>query len=317
MKILTKIGLSGVALGVLAATSVAQAQPFYINIGSNYGGSGTKHDGGTTTGLFNEGNFEYWSTTTVTDANNNGIYDAGDTVVGTGGRDNVPLFGVGNTDSGENRITSFSPVATLEDPTGPSLNGYGSGNWELTFGWNDLAGVVNSVGGIDYNSGTINFYLSDSSSGLTKFPVMRILVDEGGNSAIGQSLNIQGTIDFTGIATGTALGSSTVGDLFNFADPDASFADLWGMDVELVTAAVDQNTEPFWFNGTLQDSNNPDFTGFYETAGGTGIISGEHDGSVVFQVPEPSALALIGGGVLALGLVGGLRRRSPDVAGTA
>jgi hypothetical protein len=82
MKSAFKMSLATLAL---AATGVANATPFYMDVGVAYPTYGTQAAGPTTTGYIDEMNYRYNSFTTVTDTNNSGFFDAGDTVLGTGG----------------------------------------------------------------------------------------------------------------------------------------------------------------------------------------------------------------------------------------
>lgn len=302
----------GVALAAAFMASAANATSFYLDVGADYGGIGAKADGANTTGVFDQATVTYWSTTTVTDANGDGVYSPGDTVVGTGGLQNVTQFGVGNAGITENLVTGFVPTASIGDPTGPALNGYNA-NWLLSFGWNDLTGVVNAGGGITYTGGTINVFFIDSNNpfaGAASTIVLKIAVEGGGINAIGQSLNLAGAVSFDGLDPNSALNAGVLlADLFNLED-GTSFYDYLQTNPEvMINALIDQNTEPFFLNGVASNTFGLDeMAAFYGgIAGGSGVISAQHDGSIVFAIPEPASLALLGLGALALGFVA--RRR--------
>lgn len=289
---------AALALGTLAT---AQADPFYFDLGTDYGTAGTQAAGSNTTGLFNEMLFKYDSTTTFDDTDGDGLYSVGDTSTGTGGVLNQPQFGIGSNLFSENAITSFTPI--LGPSGGPSRNGF-SDDWFLTFGWDDLVAEVNSFGGLTYTSGTIEFYYAEPGSGLTNF--MNLEVVGGGNNAIGQSLNLEARVDF-GTLTGSNGVTSTGVDVDEFIlrEDGTSFYDYVVGGGNEIVSIVDQNTEPFWLNGEENDSPELGVTTYDNGL----VLSGRHDGSLVF-VPEPSVIVLFGSGLVVLGLAFGFRRRS-------
>ncbi len=282
----------GAITALAMVTTHAHAENFYLNVGNNFDAFGTKVDGPNSTGSFAEMNIRYNSTTTITDSNGDGILSPGDSVLGTGGLLKIPgPAGLGNTVA-DNHATNFTPVASIMDPAGPALNGFPN-QWLISFGWDNLAGVVNPGGGITYSSGLIHVYMADPSvfgnNALNE--ILQLHVTSGGNNAIGQSLNLNGWVS---VLPGAGQ------NVFRWASDLTSWFDtLNGIDFE-----TNQNTQPFYVNGVLANTLDP--LTFYN-GNRTGVLEANHDGSFsAMRVPEPGSMALLGGALMGLGA---LRRR--------
>lgn len=269
---------------LLASSSTAFADQFYIDVGTDFD-PGSPHAtaaGVTTTGWLDEMLYEYSSTTVVTDADVNGP-DDGDSIVTTGG------FIDGDPASlATNRVTGFSPGEIAGLPFTPSDNGFGS--WGLTFQF-ELTGSLGPGLTTDYNTGSITFYYYDSSivaDTSLYIELFTINVLTTTNTFGGPS--IRGEIASFGPGTVNGVAAE---DVFNVKDNSfGSLAD----DLVQIIAAVDFNTDP----SQVTVTNNFD---------GTFTLTGEHDGSISFAVPEPSSLAVLGLGLLGAAGFGRRRRK--------
>lgn len=284
--------LKALALVASLLAAPAIAQPIYIDIGSNFGGNANKAAGPTTTGFINELQFNYNSWSTVFDSNNDLTVGAGDIITSTGG-----LKGSGFNNFadffGTNLITKLLPAF------GPSDNGFGS-LWHLSFGFDNLVGVIDSFGGVQWQSGTISFYattdvnscVSSNTIGcFTQLFDMKVL--GGGNIPSGTVLtgyldNFNETDDFNGVVAG---------DVFNLkrGATSSSFLDVHN---ELALKGQQQA-----FNFRV-DQNVTDLPGFksYDPATQTITLQqAEHRGGLSFSVPEPTSVAVLGLGLLGLG----------------
>jgi hypothetical protein len=281
------------AVSALAVLSfAAQAEPFYLDVGADFSSFGTKAAGPNTTGAFNEMNIRYNSTTLITDTNGDGVLSMGDGVVGSGG---LLKFGgpAGLTnDASVNRVTNFTPSASIFNPTGPALNGFPN-SWTLSFGWNDLVGTVNSSGGIDYTDGMIRVYLVAPSifGNANANEILQLDVDKGGNNSIGQSLDLFGTV---------SVDAGPGQNVMHWASDLTSWFDT----VVAINFESNQNTEPFYVNGLLTTVVDPNT---FFNGNETGYLEASHDGSISFnRIPEPGSMALLGSALIGLA---SLRRR--------
>lgn len=275
--------LFSLALPVLA-TNVS-AEEFYIDNGVDFDNSKNTDVAvnQNTTGWVTELLYEYSSTTT---ANCSAVdLTGGCSVTTAGGVDTSGSFLDMVNSLSTNQISDLSPQDTL-DMFGPSDNDFGT-DWGLTFEF-EVSGTIGGAGLItDYTSGYITFYYYDADT-LSTLDTSTALVELFtieiyGTQTTGTGQQLLGMV--SSVATGTINGVD-IGDIFNVAS--GSFGELLALEVG-IAVSVDYNTDPDLV--TITDNGN-----------GTTTLTGEHDGSISFQVvPEPASLAFVGFGLFAMG----------------
>ncbi|MDO6694011.1 PEP-CTERM sorting domain-containing protein [Aliiglaciecola sp. 3_MG-2023] len=268
-----------VLAGIILATSstVAFADQFYIDAGIDFGGNANTAAGATTTGWVDEALFKYESVTLVTDSDGNGP-DNGDAISTMGGFVDGDLLSVQT-----NLFSDLSPSPVFG---GPSDNDIGS-PWGVTFQFS-LSGSLGPALATDYTSGDVTFFYYDSGMGATTDFIELFSVDL---LTVTQSLGGPSLKTLVSSVGAGSVNGVAAGDVFNFAD--GSMTDLLGNMVDIFEF-IDFNTNP----ADVTTVNNGD---------GTYTLTGNHDGSLSFQIPEPSSLAVLSLGLL--GLAGAARRR--------
>ncbi|WP_189378017.1 PEP-CTERM sorting domain-containing protein [Thalassotalea profundi] len=275
------------ALASLAFVGTATADQIYIDVGADYGGNTyAQGNGNTTTGWKNSLKLVFESNSTVTDVDGDGTISAGDTIVSTGG------LGFGGTIA-NNKVTALIDGEGLL-ATDPSDNGYGSisSSWVLSFRFSDLMG---SFDGTDFNytSGNIDWLLFDITNGFgTEVHLFTTSIQSHSYTTGNQVFN--GEIGNFGTDTVNGVAAS---DIFNIAYGNSSmtFEEYATTMSQNVRFRIDQNTDQ------------PNVVGVDAQAGEI-YISGKHDGSIEFAVPEPATIAILGLGLL--GFAGASRRKS-------
>jgi hypothetical protein len=287
------------ALVALLTAGTASADSIYINVGQDYdNGDNAQSVTTTSTGWFDALQFTYDSETVFSDADNNGFFTAGDTFSSTAGMGLAQTFAALNG----------SVTTNLNGGFFPGENGFGDVNngWAITFGITNLTGQVISTGpnptdlSLQYNSGTLSMYFyeyagilapnADISGDLIHVLDMNIF----GGAPDGDSTNFAGNI--TDFGAGTVNGVAA-GDVFNVA---------YGSDVKtFAEASVLDGGLRF---GMSNDTQGSLFGVYADGVGSTQKVNGQHEGSVAFEVPEPTSLAILGLGLL--GLAGARRRKA-------
>jgi hypothetical protein len=244
-------------------------------------------------------NFDYQSSSVVTDENGNGVLDAGDTIASVGGA----------------RAYSADAIIDVADFNAPALFGTKAINWnnvtgstpggsfpasyglaaDSTFAFgvslDKFTGKYNTVTGeFDYSYGEVSLHL------LTK---------DAGDLAWDTSVNlhtygIYGTQDYVGGTYYKAKVIDVQNDYFYETLSGESFGSNLGMD-RPVFASIFQNR--FGSTAAIEGLKVNGFGG--QTDYDLGLTN--HDGSILYAVPEPTSIAMLGLGLL--GLAGASRRR--------
>lgn len=271
------------ALAVSAATA-ASASQIYLDVGTNFtGGNLVGKVNATSTGIKDEILYTYQSTTFITDLDGNGI-DAGDAV-----STSIGLFGSNLLVN--NFATGFTPGQAFGTA---SNNDYGT-SWMISFKGENLLGQVSSINGnvplLSYQAGgLIQMLLTLDGSTFNNF--MNLLVGGGGANGVGTVLF--GIPDFTGVDAG-----------FNNLIHAANGVNCGGATGFQALATC--NPSPLKVTWIASQETNVTLSQF-AVAGVDALghtiyqVSTNHDGSLRFDIPEPSMLLLMGGALLGLGL---------------
>jgi hypothetical protein len=285
------------ASALALTTTVAVADPIFLDVGQDFGGNGNVATTSSTTGWIDQLTYIYQSETTVVDVDGSfsgtaaSLLTDGDSILTNGGFVNGDLNSLST-----NLITGLNPQQTTFG--GPSDNGYG-GDWGLTFQITNLMGTVS--GGtnqyLDYTSGAISIYYYQAGMTSTTDFIELFTIDVTNSGLTASGSFVGGNV----INYGTDLVNGVVaGDVFN---------NLFGGFKEY---SEDQVSPDFAVNSLLdyntEDVTSADFLGTDAEGNNIFMVEGQHDGSIVFNVPEPASIAILGLGLL--GLAGARRRKS-------
>ncbi len=207
----------------------------------------------------------------------------------------------------QSQIDALNPLGAFNDTE--NFNNVSAGGWGLTFEY-EITGTLDFVNETtNYNQGSFEAYVYDTATvsaavagGATledainanKDQVLRLDVTSSFNNAGG--LFVFGDINFDFNDDGIDNDASALAqDFLIDIDTGLTYYDLWsaGTGTEL-TFRLDTNVDPVI----------PQNSELVATADGTKVYrQATLDGSVVFNVPEPSSIALIGLSLLGFGAV--------------
>lgn len=275
--------LTAAAVVAMTFAGSASADSIFIDTGVDFGTNGS-----TQTGWFDSLQFTYVSESTLTDVNSDNFVSIGDTITSNAG------MAVSTT---QDSVLATHATSLIGLGFGDNNGFWGggapsAGQWGLTFGFTNVQGQLTSTG-FQYGSGTINLYAFDVSA---------VAAAATGTTDVSAhlthlfDLNIAGGGD-TGVSTVFAgnVGNFSVADYFNIAYGAGSKtfqeASLLPGGLRFLTSNDTEGVAGSSFDGNT-----------------TLDISGQHEGSVSFNVPEPATIAILGLGLL--GMAGASRRKA-------
>lgn len=280
----------------LSFAGTVSADPIFIDTGVDFSAGTTTGAMGstTTTGWFDSLGFAYSSESTLTDADGDGTLTVGDTIVSNAGMSiGTTVDDILNTNADSLQLLGFDDKNGFWDANGTPT----AGQWGITFGFDKMVGVLTNTG-FQYTSGTINLFAFDAKAIVDAHSIGGLSADI--SSALMPLFNLN-------IASGGDTGNSTVftGNVINF-NPAATT----NFNIGYGTASKTFKQASI-LPGGLQFTTSNDTQGFFPTSfngNSSLVVSGQHDGSVTFNVPEPASIAILG--LSLLGFAGARRRKS-------
>jgi len=267
----------------LAFAGTASADQIYINNGVDYGGNSNKVVGNVTTGWKNSLDLTFISNSVIDDVNGNGDgfgIEVGDTITSSGGLISGAAFG-------SNYVTALIQGSI---GGGPSDNGYGDPNWALSFRFDDLMGTFDGTN-FNYTSGTIDWLLFDASNGFDGTN-LGTEVHLFSTSITSHSYDTNGHL-YEGYVHDFGVGNVNgvpIGDIFNIAYGAGAmgFEEYTETISQNVRFRIDQNTDTANVPAPIYNANDQTFE----------ISNSAHNGSIMFDIPEPTSIAILGLGLL-------------------
>lgn len=170
-----------------------------------------------------------------------------------------------------------------------------SGTWGLTYDYT-ITGVITATG-ISFNSGYFKIYYED---GVVRKQVG--LLNVSGSTLNAANLDVFGTFSFD--FNGDTIDNDADAFVKNFWKSEAPFGDtfynVWAANKDGVAWSLDTNVNP----------PIPSVNDLWVSSTGALIRQTSLDGSIVFNVPEPGSLALMGLGLLGFGLSRRVKRQA-------
>lgn len=287
-----------VASALTMSALTVQATPFYIDLdGTGVGNTfADVTNCATCTADANELTIKYQSHTAITLS---AAPLAGPIPVITVGDDIVTTGGYSTDGFSVNAVTGLNPSGATYGFSNTAFAG--SDDWGLTYDFNLIGDVASvnpdgSIGDVTYSSGTIEMLFTkfDGLGAVASTELAFTMNVTGSDLDNNSNLLIFGELDFTGAV-------ATYADLFNIQGGQSCAGDISFDGLASCVPAMD-------FTFVIdQNLNAPAFEG-YDAGTNVLTVGGNHDGSLTFNVPEPSTLFLFG--VSLLGLAGKVRRRS-------
>ena len=296
---------SALAVALLGSAATANASQFYIDTAGTGLGVASDYDAtvcATCSSLKDEMTFQYDSSTVIT-LTGPGV-SVGDSIVTTGGLNVGGTFDADNVNS--NLVTGFDPASQNAGAiSSPGLLSAIPGSFSLSFAAT-LNGQIAATDGLNvtevsYSSGLIEVYaiVVDADS----------VLDADGSSAF-DTIHL---FDMSVVSSDFSNASNflVLGDVAFSGNEDPAFADFFNISGADCAGSGNSFSDlsscvpPITVEWVL-DQNLDQVAAIIDPLTGTATISGDHDGSIRFQVPTPAPLFLMGAALLGLGT---LRRK--------